>query len=138
MDVGEENGRGQTFSVNGGVNNFSRVKYAGSGSDYHEVGHMLGFVDRYDDYVNSKDASDVRSINHEGYKNSIMAAGRNKELNQSHYDAVVKFTNFMLTTAQRHLSDENKSTNARLKGTVDAYIKTYVNPADVPAGFIKK
>lgn len=65
-----------------------------------------------------------------------MGAGRNKELNQSHYDAIVRYTSYLLVQGLKRLLE--KSTSVGLRGFVDKYIESSVNPKDVLAGFIEK
>lgn len=138
MDVDVNHGRARTTSTNGRVNNYGRIRYAGSFTDNHEIGHMLGFIERYTDYVNPDNKNDVQSFVHVGYEDDVMGSSANMNLNQSHYDAVVRYTNYMLNQSQNSHSKESKLNSTRLQGTVDGYIKSDVNPADIPAGFIRK
>lgn len=68
----------------------------GTMTDVHETGHMLGFDDRYSDYENPNKTTEVRSLAHDGYEDDLMGTGKTKNLNQSHYDDIVKYTLFKI------------------------------------------
>jgi len=117
-----------------GVNDIGTIATPGTIADIHEIGHMLGFKDRYTDYENASNLSDWRSIAHDGYQNDLMGSG-GQNLNQSHYDDVVNYTNFKLVQGQRHLLPQYRSNSVSPSGMIDENRQSSVNPADVPTGW---
>ncbi len=74
-------------------------------TNIHEIGHMLGLTDRYSDYQKGGDKKTCYSITHNGYKDDVLGS-RTANLNQSHYDQIVKETVFKIGQGQKHLSLE--------------------------------
>lgn len=125
-------------NVKGEKSNHGYLQTAGSIVDIHEIGHMLGLKDRYTDYENASNPRQWRSITHDGYKNELMGDGVSRNLNQSHYDAIVAYTVFKLVQGQKHLLPQYRSDRVSLKGQVEGQSPSSVNPADVPTGWQRR
>jgi RHS repeat-associated protein len=124
-------------NVQGGKSNMGYLEgKAGLWTDTHEIGHMLGFKDRYDDYSTANKT--LASVAHDGYQSDMMGAHGAKVLNQSHYDDAVKYTNFKLNQGQNHLSPENRVNYVNVTGNFDGFRSSSVAEKDVPAGWIKR
>lgn len=123
-------------NVQGGKSNMGYLKTAGSWADVHEIGHMLGFKDRYDEYntANKK----LAAVAHDGYQNDVMGGYGKRTLNQSHYDDAVKYTTFKLGQGQKHLLLQYRSNTINVTGNFDGFTSSAVEEKDVPAGWIKR
>lgn len=100
----------------------------------HEIDYMISLKDRYTDYENASNTKLWRSIIHEGYKNDIMgSAARN--LNQSHYDNMVKYTIFKLVQGQKTLLEQYRATWINVTQNVDANSSSSPATADIPDGW---
>jgi RHS repeat-associated protein len=108
---------------------------SGTKVNTHEIGHMLGFTDRYTDYENSKNKSNWRSISHDGYQSDKMAASSSSTLNQSHYDQIVQYTVFKLVQGQSNLLPQYKSTSLNVNTIWDSRYSSSVSANDVPANW---
>jgi len=136
MVVDGKSERGETQSSNGKANCLSIVGKMDLQS-IHEIGHMIGFRDRYSDYENPASRTNPkewRSIAHDGYDDDVMGA-ESKNLNQSHYDDVVKYASFKLITAQNHLLPENRTNKTGMLGAIDSNTKSAVSPERIPKGW---
>ena len=111
-------------------------KKSGSWVDTHEIGHMLGFKDRYDDYSTANKT--LASVAHDGYQNDVMGGYGKQTLNQSHYDDAVKYTNFKLTIGQANLLPALRTNSVNVTGNFDGFRSSYVAEKDIPAGWIKR
>jgi len=111
---------------------------AGSWTDTHEIGHMLGFSDRYTDYQNGNNVRDFHSFTHDGYQGDVMGTYNGKQLNQSHYDDAVRFTNFKLNVAQKNLLPELRSNSTNVTTLFDHFTQSATCAEDIPKGWIKK
>ncbi|HEX5151674.1 MAG TPA: DUF6443 domain-containing protein [Parafilimonas sp.] len=124
-------------NVQGGKANMGYLEgKAGLWTDTHEIGHMLGFKDRYDDY--SAANKTLASVAHDGYQNDVMGTYGAKVLNQSHYDDAVKYTNFRLNQGQKHLLPANRVNYVNVTGNFDGFRSSSVSEKDVPGGWIKR
>jgi RHS repeat-associated protein len=121
-------------NVQGGKSNMGYLKSAGTRIDVHEIGHMLGFKDRYTDYENSKNNSNWRSLPHDGYQKDLMYDEK-QPLNQSHYDDAVKYTLYKLNQGQKHLLPQFRSNTINVTANFDSSTPSSVAPADVPTGW---
>lgn len=109
---------------------------AGTNVDIHETGHMLGFMDRYTDYKKS-DGGAWRSIFHSGYNGDLM--GTNElNLNHSHYNDAVQYTNYKLTIGQKNLLPSLRTNSVSVNGNFDGFTPSATSPDDIPTGWIKK
>jgi hypothetical protein len=114
---------------------------AGKWTDTHEIGHMLGFKDRYTDYQNAANPKQWGSISHDGYRNDLFGAGpynATTTLNQSHYDDAVRITNYKLTVGQANLLPTMRSNSVNVTANFDASTQSATSPTDIPAGWIKR
>ena len=123
-------------NVTGEKRNMGYLMKAGTWTDIHEIGHMLGFMDRYDDYDTDKKI--LASVAHDGYQNDVMGSYGKRTLNQSHYDDVVKYTTFKLDQGQRHLFPGDRSNKINVTNSFDGFTSSAVSEKDVPAGWIKR
>jgi RHS repeat-associated protein len=100
----------------------------------HEIGHMLGFTDRYTDYENSKNKSNWGSIAHDGYQTDKMGISSGT-LNQSHYDQIVQYTLYKVGRAQGHLLPEKRENFWNATSIWDSRYSSSVSPKDVKPGW---
>ena len=102
----------------------------------HEVGHMLGFSDRYTDYENPNNR-EWRSIGHDGYQNDKMGQNSdNNTLNKSHYEQIIQYT--VLTLQQQvanSLSPQYRDKSFTVKEFWDGRYSSQVSAKDIPSGW---
>jgi RHS repeat-associated protein len=121
-------------NVQGGKSNMGYLEgVAGKWTDTHEIGHMLGFKDRYDDYTTKKGA--LSSVPHDDYQSDVMGTNGGKWLNQSHYDDAVRYTNFKLNIGQANLLPSLRTNFVNVTGNFDGFNQSATCSEDVPPGW---
>jgi RHS repeat-associated protein len=124
-------------NVQGGKSNMGYLgSKGGLWSDTHEIGHMLGFKDRYDDYTTANNS--LASVAHDGYQSDVMGVNGGKWLNQSHYDDAVRYTNYKLTIGQANLLPALRKNYVNVTGNFDGSTQSATCSDDIPKGWTLK